>query len=491
MANDVTAAQLWLAQHADDPMAPQVRAKLEKLGVKPAQATSTITGKAYKPPASNDPTISVEEQQEDSRHTGPEMALHYLAKAAPPLGAGLGGSAGVLTGAPAGPAAVLTGAVGAGVGAAGGRALQIKADQLAGYPAPNLLDPKTLHQLALEASINALFQGGIGATGLGAGAIGKGMDPGRVRNMLLGFSKYTGGMSPEAALRAKGTMLEPLEGNLLDELITNSASGKAAVPAAAGISDRLGARIPVGLKASNAAEGVPQLTQALSGTVPEQAKVAGDLKDAVRAAIAKNALKSGPGTGGTNPGSVVAAQKLIKPEDMQAGFENTSSFVPTADDPAALAAAAKVKDLSSKVGAGWRSVNEGRQAALDATAQGARGVPDATQKGVLDAFVNANTKRGLSREAGHETMGAAALIGNRARHALAEVNPWSAGSPIPKAADAARSLEVEAASRGLPAVDPSLRLRLGEANNPAALRAIQQAALEQWLYGDRDQPAGP
>jgi hypothetical protein len=466
------AAMEWADAHPNDPRTPAIRAKLESFGFRAGEVP-----------------FDGAEHLENQEHTGVQTALHYLAKAAPPVGAALGGTAGSALGLPAGPASVAVGAAGAGLGATAGRALQIKTDQLTGYPAPDLLDPKTLHSMAIEGGINAAFQAIPGALGLGAGAIGKGMDPGRVRNMMLGFSKYTGAMSPAEAIAAKGTMLEPLAPELMDELITSSVGGKAAVPAAAAVSKRLGARIPLGLEAENVGPNLPALKQSLSGTVPEQAARASDLKDAVRAAIAKDALKQGPAAGaGTNPGSAAAAQKLVTPEKVQAGFENTAGYAPTASDPDALAAAGRVKDLAAQVGTGWGTVNRGRQTMVDAAANGARGVEDATQAGVLDAFVNANTHRGLERAAGHETMSAAALLGNRVRHALAESNPWHQSGAVPRAADAARSLEVEAGQRGLPAVDPALRERLDVPNNPGLSRALEQAALEQWLYGDRDQP---
>lgn len=391
------AAMEWVDAHPNDPKAALIKAKLDSLGFRPGQVPADGA-----------------EHLENEKHSGPGVALHLLAKTFPSLGAAGGGAMGAVEGVPAGPAAIATGALGAGAGTVAGRALQIKTDQALGYPAPNLLDPETLRQLAIEGGIGAVAQAVPGVAGMAAGVAGKAMDPGRLANMLLGFSKYTGAMSPAAALEAKGTMLEPLEQPLLDELITHSAGGRAAVPAAAGVAKRIGARVPLGLEAENLAPNLPGLKQSLSGTAPEQASRAADLKDAVRVAIAKDALQAGgAGTGGTNPGSAAAASKLVTPEKVQAGFENTAGYAPTASDPAALAASGRVKDLATQVGTGWDTVNRGRSTLMDATAQGARGVEDATQQNVLDAFVAANTDRGLERAAGHETMSAAALMGDR------------------------------------------------------------------------------
>lgn len=108
----------------------------------------------------------------------------------------------------------------------------------------------------------------------------------------------------------------------------------------------------------------------------------------------------------------------------------------------------------------------------------------------LDAFANANTKRGLQRDAGGGVMSVAALAGNRFRHALAENSPWSASAPVPMAANAARALETEALSRGLPAVDTVLRGALQSPNNPAASRATMQA-LAAYLYNNQQGDAAP
>lgn len=303
MPQTIEAAQAWLAAHPNDKNVETVKANLaaaiqartnprpDAPRPKPVSTISppgTVTGGSSVPQP-----LTTDEQLEASRDKDigqPGKALHYIAKGLPTAGSLIGGSAASILGLPAGPAAIATGAVGAGVGQGAGRYGQMYIDDALGYQHPDPESLDTAKQVLKEAAVTSAMQAVPGLTGLGAGKYAASAGDGKARDFALWWAKNQGAMTPAKVAQIKGTQLETVSPESLQELIDASTGGKGAVPAAATIADKLRTKSRIAGEVGPALRGAPldQLDDDAAQQLLEAANGGGENTPAAASALASD-----------------------------------------------------------------------------------------------------------------------------------------------------------------------------------------------------------
>lgn len=264
----LAAAKDWLAKNPNDPLAPGVKAKISQLvqartaerpNTQPQPKSTSTISPAVPPraPSSWTDPRSAEDVAEDAKHGSTAVAAHYLSKLLPFAGSVAGGAGAGALSIPAGPAAVLTGAAGAGLGQGAGRYAQIGADKMLGYPTPDPESLETAKQVLKEAAITSTLQAIPGISALGAGKYAEGAADGKLRDVMLWWAKNQGAMTPARAAQIKSTQLETVSPETLQQLSDASGGGKGAVPAAATIADQLKSKARVAGEVGPALRGAP------------------------------------------------------------------------------------------------------------------------------------------------------------------------------------------------------------------------------------------